>query len=216
MQDPQTLDFSPKGLSVETIDQYYFTVDRERKFELLVRLLMREKPRQAIVFCRTKRGTDYIHRKLSRLTKTADCIHGDMQQAARDRVMKKLREGSIRLLVATDVMGRGIDVSGISHIVNYDIPQFCDDYVHRVGRTGRMGREGVAFTFVTPEEGNELTRIEQRINLQLVRDEIQGLNLTAPREQEVEVVAEEEPDTPAEKTSPPPGGRARRRHRRAL
>ena len=76
--------------------------------------------------------------------------------------------------MATDVVGRGIDVSGISHIVNYDTPQFCDDYVHRVGRTGRMGREGVAFSFVTPEEGQELTRIEQRINRLLKRDEIKG------------------------------------------
>ena len=78
------------------------------------------------------------------------------------------------MLVATDVVGRGIDVTTISHIINYDIPQFCDDYVHRVGRTGRMGREGVAFTFVTPEEGNELTRIEMRINRLLKRGEIPG------------------------------------------
>ena len=78
------------------------------------------------------------------------------------------------MLVATDVVGRGIDVSSISHIFNYDIPQFCDDYVHRVGRTGRMGREGVAFTFVTPEEGSELTRIEMRIDRLLKRDEVPG------------------------------------------
>ncbi len=76
--------------------------------------------------------------------------------------------------MATDVVGRGIDVTGISHIINYDIPQFCDDYVHRVGRTGRMGREGVAYTFVTPEEGNELTRIEMRIDRLLKRDEVPG------------------------------------------
>ena len=84
-------------------------------------------------------------------------IHGDLQQRQRDRVMTDFRAGKIRFLVATDVVGRGIDVSGISHIINLDIPQFCDDYVHRVGRTGRMGREGVAYTFVSPEEGSELT-----------------------------------------------------------
>ena len=82
--------------------------------------------------------------------------------------------------MATDVVGRGIDVTSISHIINYDIPQFCDDYVHRVGRTGRMGREGVAFTFVTPEEGNELTRIEMRINRLLKRDEIEGFRPPLP------------------------------------
>lgn len=216
MRSPQTLDFSPKGLSVETIDQYYFTVDRERKFELLVRLLMREKPRQAIIFCRTKRGTDHLHRKLSRLTKRAECMHGDMQQGARDRVMKELREGNVRLLVATDVVGRGIDVTRISHIINYDIPQFCDDYVHRVGRTGRMGREGVAYTFVTPEEGPQLTRIEQRINLQLVRAEIEGMNLVATREAVETAEAETSEQDDEAQPKPTPFGKRTRRHRRAL
>jgi len=210
MQSPQTLDFSGPGLSVDTIDQFYFTVDREKKFELLVRLLAGEKPRQAIIFCRTKRGTDHVHRKLSRLTKRAECIHGDMPQTSRDRVMRKLREGTLRILVATDVVGRGIDVTGISHIINYDIPLFCDDYIHRVGRTGRMGREGVAFTLVTPEEGNELTRIEQRINRQLVRSDIPGMELVAPP-------APVAPDEAPEETPPPPFGKRRgRRHRRAL
>ena len=88
--------------------------------------------------------------------------------------MRRFRDGKTKVLVATDVVGRGIDVTTISHIINYDVPQFCDDYVHRVGRTGRMGREGVAFTFVSPEEGNELTRIEMRINRLLKRDEIPG------------------------------------------
>lgn len=212
MRDPQTLDYS-QHLAVETIEQRYFTVDHERKFELLVRLLMREKPRQALIFCRTKRGTDRVYRRLAKLTKSVDCIHGDMQQSARDRVMKRLREGKLRLLVATDVVGRGIDVTSISHIINYDIPQFCDDYVHRVGRTGRMGREGIAFTLVTPEEGNELTRIEERINLLLVRDEIRGFQ-SGPRPP---AIPEQEAPPDAEAAPrPPPFGSRQRRHRRAL
>ena len=168
------VDFSTKDLAVETIEQWYFTVDPERKFDLLVKLLEREKPQQAIIFCRTKRGTDKVCRRLADKFKGVDTIHGDLQQSARDRVMRRFRDGKTKVLVATDVVGRGIDVTTISHIINYDIPQFCDDYVHRVGRTGRMGREGVAFTFVTPEEGNELTRIEMRINRLLKRDEIPG------------------------------------------
>ena len=95
--------------------------------------------------------------------------------------MRDFREGKVRYLVATDVVGRGIDVSGISHIINYDVPQFSDDYVHRVGRTGRMGREGVAYTFITPEEGNELTRIEIRINKLLTRDEIKDFESFAQK-----------------------------------
>ena len=174
MREPEVLDFSPKNLAVETIEQFYFTVDPERKFDLLVKLLEREDPKQAIIFCRTKRGTDKICTRLSRRFENVDTIHGDLQQSSRDRVMKAFREGKVRWLVATDVVGRGIDVTGISHIINFDIPAFCDDYVHRVGRTGRMGREGVAYTFVSPEEGGELTRIEIRINRLLIRDEIPG------------------------------------------
>ena len=131
---------------------------------------------QAIVFCRTKRGTDRVWRKLSKKLQGVDVIHGDLVQTARDRVMKAFRAGEVRILVATDVVGRGIDVTSISHIINYDIPQSSDDYVHRVGRTGRMGREGVAFTFVTTEEGGELTRIEMLINRLLEARRDRGLH----------------------------------------
>ncbi len=209
MSDPITLDFSPKDLSVKTIEQFYFTVDHGRKFDLLTKLLKREQPRQAIIFCRTKRRTDSVHRRLGKLFSSVDCIHGDMTQSARDRVMSRFRSGKLRYLVATDVVGRGIDVSGVSHIVNFDTPEFCDDYVHRVGRTGRMGREGVAYTFVAPEEGPQLTRIEQRINRELVRDEIRGFNTKEPSS--VEQKSERVPPPP-----PPTGRRAPRRHRRAL
>ncbi len=176
MRDPETLNFSPKDVAVETIEQFYFTVDANRKFELLEKLLQREQPRQAIIFCRTKRGTEKIYQRLSKRLTDAATIHGDLAQNVRDRVMAGFRAGEVRYLVATDVVGRGIDVTNISHIINYDLPQFCDDYVHRVGRTGRMGREGVAFTFVTPEEGNELTRIEMRINRLLKREEMPGIS----------------------------------------
>lgn len=186
MRDPEVLDFSTKEISVETIEQFYFTVDPSRKFALLEQLLEREQPRQAIVFCRTKRGTDKINERLQRRRKekkktSVACIHGDLAQNVRDRVMRQFREGQIEVLVATDVVGRGIDVSGVSHIINYDIPEFCDDYVHRVGRTGRMGREGVAYTFVAPEEGTQLTRIEMRIDKLLERSEIAGFSALEPK-----------------------------------
>jgi ATP-dependent RNA helicase DeaD len=222
MTDPENLNFSPTDIAVETIEQSYFTVDPERKYELLERLLRREEPRQAIIFCRTKRGTDKVHHRLSKKFEGAACIHGDLQQNARDRVMQAFRDGKVRYLVATDVVGRGIDVSSISHIVNYDIPQFCDDYVHRVGRTGRMGREGIAFTFVTPEEGNELTRIEMRIDRLLKRDEISGFeSVSRPMATPTAATGEaatEEGEPAAKKPTPMlgKGGRAPRRFRRAL
>jgi ATP-dependent RNA helicase DeaD len=210
MFEPETLNFSPKDIAVETIDQYYFTVDHLRKFDLLQRLLAREEPKQALIFCRTKRRTEQIGKRLKKNhRKHVDCIHGDMAQSARDGVMSRFREGNLRYLVATDVVGRGIDVSGISHIINYDIPQFCDDYVHRVGRTGRMGREGVAFTLVSPEEGIQLTRIEQRINRQLKRGEMSDFDTAAPRP---EAHTEDESAPPP----PPAFGRRRTRHRKGL
>lgn len=211
MVDPEVMDFSPKKKSVDTIEQRYFTVEEDRKFDLLLKLLKREDPQQAIIFCRTKRGTDRVQRKLTKKLESVDAIHGDMAQRIRDRVMRKFRDGAVTILVATDVVGRGIDVSSISHIINYDIPQASDDYVHRVGRTGRMGREGIAFTFVTPEEGIELTRIEMLINTLLVRDEIEGFQTVAQA-----APPQEAPDEPKPPKPTPPGQRPRRRHRRAL
>ncbi|HYW79817.1 MAG TPA: DEAD/DEAH box helicase, partial [Thermoguttaceae bacterium] len=226
MRDPKLLNFSPKDLSVETIEQFYFTVDPEKKFDLLVKLVEREQPTQAIVFCRTKRGTDKVQRRLARKSQSVDTIHGDLSQSLRDRAMRNFRAGTTKILVATDVVGRGIDVSGVSHIINYDIPQFCDDYVHRVGRTGRMGREGIAFTFVTPEEGNELTRIEMRINLLLKRDEIASISSGAKPEAGPDVgdaadhasrenYGSTEPEAPPEPAKPVFGKRTRR-YRRGL
>jgi ATP-dependent RNA helicase DeaD len=223
MKDPESQNFSASDVTVETIDQYYFTVDADRKFELLVRLVEREQPRQAIVFCRTKRGCDKIYHRLARKHQDVDCIHGDLQQSARDRVMARFREGKVKWLVATDVVGRGIDVTGISHIINYDVPQFCDDYVHRVGRTGRMGREGVAYTFITPEEGNELTRIEMRINLLLQRAEMAGFEAVAPAAVPQQPTDGSPGGTGAPEAKPPPppppfsrSGRPQKRYRRAL
>ncbi len=174
MIDPQVIDCSKNEMAVETIEQHYFTVAADKKFELLEQLLERENPEQAIIFCRTKRGTDRLFRRLSKIHKNCGSMHGDMQQRERDRVLQELRNRKLRILVATDVVGRGIDISTISHIINFDVPQDCDDYVHRVGRTGRMGREGIAFTFVVPGEGEVLTSIEQRINKELKRDSIEG------------------------------------------
>jgi len=214
MQNPEKIDCSIGDVAVETIEQHYFTVDPDKKFELLRRLVDREDPQQAIIFCRTRRGTDKVAQRLGKRVKGVACIHGDMQQRARDRTMSDFREGKVRILVATDIVGRGIDVTTISHIINYDIPEFCDDYVHRVGRTGRMGREGVAFSFITPEEGIQLTRIEIRINRLLHRDEIKDFEAFTKK---APPSPEDEPEKP-KLPAPPLGrkGRAPRRNRRAL
>ncbi len=145
-----------------------------------------------------------------------------MTQGARDSVMRKFRDGQLRYLVATDVVGRGIDISGISHIINFDIPEFCDDYVHRVGRTGRMGREGIAYTFVAPDEGPQLTRIEQRIDRLLKRDTMTGFEAARPLAEPTTTpegtagTGDAEGETPK---PPPPASlqkRPQKRYRRAL
>lgn len=194
MFEPVVIDCCRNEMAVETIEQRYFTIAQDKKVQLIETLLEREDPEQAIVFCRTKRGTDRLYRQLAR-TYHGKCgaIHGDMQQRERDRVLQELRDRKLKILVATDVVGRGIDITTISHIFNFDVPQDCDDYVHRVGRTGRMGRDGIAFTFVVPGEGDVLTSIEQRINKQLIRDSIEGF------EAEIEQpTVEEEPEEPKE------------------
>lgn len=204
MTEPERLDFSDKSLAVATIEQFYFTVEPERKFQLLVALLERDKPQQAIVFCRTKRRTDEIFRKLKKIFSDVGCIHGDLVQRDRNKVMQAFRDGSVRILVATDVVGRGIDVTSISHIINFDIPDDCDDYVHRVGRTGRMGREGTAFTFATLADGESLTRIEMRIDRLLKMDSMPGFEPPQPKPA---AVVSRPRGTPGGPTGPLPASR---------
>ncbi len=177
MVTPEMVDLSEDRVVVDTIEQYYVTVDEDRKRSLLLRILAKEKPSQVLVFTRTKRGADALYEQFSRRLKSnrIAAIHGDLPQRKRDRVIRELRSGQLRLLIATDVVGRGIDVSGISHIINYDIPEYCDDYVHRVGRTGRLSSDqaGRAITFVTLAQGGELTNIEKRINTVLPEYEVE-------------------------------------------
>ena len=184
MNYPKRVDFSRKNVSATTIEQHYFSVDEAQKFSLLTKLIEREDPQQAIVFCRTKIGTERLYRKLSRQVgdKSIRAIHGDMTQSARNSVMKAFRDGSLTIMVATDVVGRGIDVSDVSHIINYDVPELSEDYVHRVGRTGRMGKTGIAFTFVTPLQASALRDIEKTINQSLQRDHFDGLTISAEEE----------------------------------
>ncbi|HXG10162.1 MAG TPA: DEAD/DEAH box helicase [Gemmataceae bacterium] len=181
MVDPVHINLSPAKLTVENIRQSYITVDEERKFDLLLRVLDREKPRQCIIFCERKRGADRLYRQLRKVHKRVAAMHGDLEQPERNRIMQAFRDGTITYLVATDVVGRGIDVTNISHIINYDLPLDPENYVHRIGRTGRMGADGVAIAFVTPEQGEQLTAIEILINKQLEPDRIKGFDAFTPR-----------------------------------
>ena len=201
MYEPTVIKLIEDQASPDQIDQYYFSVVDEKKVDLLKRLLKREDPERVIIFCRTKIRTQELCDELKELDIDAFSIHGDLQQRQRDRTLRDFRSGKIRTLIATDVVGRGIDISGVSHIINFEIPEASDDYVHRVGRTGRMGSTGVAYTFVNPEQGKFLTSIEMKIDRLLVKDEIKGFNTLFTDEEK-------------QKLKPTP--QKRKRYRRAL
>jgi len=118
---------------------------------------------------------------LRRVVPGVAAIHGDLPQAARDRVMRGFRHGTIPVLVATDVVGRGIDVEGISHVINYDVPDEAENYIHRIGRTGRMGKDGIAYLFVGPDQGEPLTIIENLINKVIPALRIEGFEVSKAR-----------------------------------
>lgn len=161
LKDPEHVSVVPKQVSAPLIDQAYIEVHERQKFEALSRLLDMESPDLAIVFGRTKRRVDELAEALQKRGYSADGLHGDLSQNQRDTVMRKFRDGSIDVLVATDVAARGLDVTGVSHVVNFDLPQDPESYVHRIGRTGRAGKEGTAWSFVTPREIDHLHFIER-------------------------------------------------------
>ncbi|HKI32476.1 MAG TPA: DEAD/DEAH box helicase [Gemmataceae bacterium] len=210
MVDPIHISITPERPAVESIHQTFFTVDEEKKFDLLLRVVKREKPRQCIIFCERKRWADRLYRQLRKFSKYVATMHGDLEQPMREKIMKAFREGRIICLVATDVVGRGIDVMGISHIINYDLPEDAEAYVHRIGRTGRMGKDGRAIAFVTPEQGGRLTDIECFINKQIEEDSIEGFQGCTPREVRKEQEKPGEPETP--KPSVPVFGRRVKRY----
>jgi ATP-dependent RNA helicase DeaD len=178
MNDPEIIYTAPEKLTVDNVDQYYCPVHPRKKSALLAELIRREEAKgqltQAIVFSRTKRGCDKLATTLRKMGLPAHPIHGDLRQRQRERVLQDLREQKVRLLVATDVAARGLDVQGISHVFNFDIPEYPEDYVHRVGRTARMGARGVAYTLVAPEQGHFLTEIEKLANVMLEEHIVEG------------------------------------------
>ncbi|ETT45309.1 RNA helicase exp9 (Exported protein 9) [Paenibacillus sp. FSL H8-237] len=161
LNNPQHVSVIPKQISAPLIDQAYVEVPERQKFEALSRLIDMESPELAIVFGRTKRRVDELAEALQKRGYSADGLHGDLSQNQRDAVMRKFRDGSIDVLVATDVAARGLDVSGVTHVINFDLPQDPESYVHRIGRTGRAGKEGTAWSFVTPREIDHLHLIER-------------------------------------------------------
>ena len=152
-----------KELTVKNIDQYYYEVKQKNKEEVLSRLLDMYNPKLSLVFCNTKKRVDELTEALKGRGYFAEGLHGDMKQSQRDRVMKGFRSGKTEILIATDVAARGIDVDDVEAVFNYDVPQDDEFYVHRIGRTGRAGRSGIAFSFCDVEEVPYLKDIQKLI-----------------------------------------------------
>lgn len=161
MKEPEVIRIKSKEMTVSNIEQQYVEVQEKDKFETLCRLIDLHSPDLAIIFGRTKRRVDELSDALSKRGYSAEGLHGDLSQAKRDRVMGKFKSGRIEMLVATDVAARGLDISGVTHVYNFDIPQDPESYVHRIGRTGRAGKTGLAVTLITPKEYSHLKTIER-------------------------------------------------------
>ncbi len=182
--NPKTVRVVHEALTVPLIEQYYFEVRPSEKLEVLARLLDMEKEGLSVIFCRTKKGVDELVESLQSRGYFAEAIHGDLKQVQRDRVMKKFRDGTIELLVATDVAARGIDVENVSRVINYDIPEDLEYYVHRIGRTGRAGKAGISYTFVTGRQIGLLKSIERFAKTKIRRKKIPTLTDLAERQKE--------------------------------
>jgi ATP-dependent RNA helicase DeaD len=167
LYDPVTVKVKAATLTVDTVEQFALDVASREKTDRLVEVLQSERPEQAIVFVRTKVRCEQLYRTLRDRGMNVKALHGDMTQGARDGVMISFKDGRLPLLVATDVAARGLDISGVSHVINFDVPTSPDAYVHRIGRTGRVGRSGRAITFVEPRQRREVAAIEKHAGVKL-------------------------------------------------
>lgn len=168
MHDPHTVKIKAKELTTDLVDQYYVRAKDYEKFDIMTRLIDVQDPGLTIVFTRTKRRVDELSHGLIARGYNAAGIHGDLTQERRTKIMNRFKAGKLDILVATDVAARGLDISGVTHVYNYDIPSDPDSYVHRIGRTGRAGHHGVSLTFVTPNEMDYLHEIEKLTRVRML------------------------------------------------
>jgi superfamily II DNA/RNA helicase len=181
LKDPVRIEITGKKTTLEAIEQRLHAADdMQHKNRMLNHLIADSAMTRAIIFSGTKRNADQLARELSAQGHAAAALHGDMNQNARNRTIMNMRRGRVRLLVATDVAARGLDVTGITHVINYDLPKNAEDYVHRIGRTGRAGASGIAISFASPKEVDSLRQIERYIGQTIPQQVIPGLEPARP------------------------------------
>jgi len=211
--DPVEIDVSRDELTVGEVKQVYCTADKPDKDRLLLAVVAQETPARAIVFTNMRVTARRVTERLNAAGVPAEELHGDLDQARRERVMGRFRAGKIRILVATDVAARGIDVAGITHIVNYDFPMETEVYIHRIGRTARMGASGKAVTFVSRDEGQQLTEVEKLIDAQIEEVRYEGFK-PSPRPEQT--AAPPKADVASDRPPMTLGSKFRRKRRRRL
>lgn len=165
---PKFIKVSNKRQNIPKITQYAFRTNHKYKFKDLTRLFLLYDVKSALIFSNTKKGVDFIFKNLKKEGYSAESLHGDMTQKVRDKVMNKFRNGNVSFMVATDVAARGLDISNLKFIINYDVPQNTDEYIHRIGRTARAGRSGYALTLVSKEDSNNFNRIKKEFKGKIV------------------------------------------------
>ncbi|MFB7140378.1 DEAD/DEAH box helicase, partial [Gottfriedia sp. NPDC056225] len=178
MKKPEVIKVKAKRITLDEIEQLIIETTDRGKYNALLSQIKETKPFLAIIFCRTKRRANKLNEQLKGKGLLSEELHGDLTQGKREKVMKMFREAKIQYLVATDVAARGIDVDGVTHVFNYDIPLDTESYVHRIGRTGRAGDTGTAITFVTPKDFQDMKMIEKELNLSINRIEMERVDRT--------------------------------------
>lgn len=208
LKEPVRIEIAGKKVTLDQIEQRVLVADdMQHKSRMLHRIIADKAVTRALIFSGTKRHADQLARELSEQGHAVEALHGDMSQNARNRAIMKMRQGKVRLLVATDVAARGIDVAGISHVINYDLPNNAEDYVHRIGRTGRAGASGTAISFVSQREIDSLRRIEYYIKQKLPPQAMPGLE---PRFELRAANRTGRPGAPSAKRPYPSGGFVKR------
>ena len=168
MRDPARILVKKDDLTLEGIKQYYIPIDKEEwKLEILMDLYSNLEINQAIIYCNTKKRVDWLTDELKKKEFTISCMHGEMDQLQRDLIMKEFRTATTRVLVTTDLLARGIDVQQVSLVINYELPFKKENYIHRIGRSGRFGRKGTAINFVTPDDAKFIKEIQDYYNTQI-------------------------------------------------
>lgn len=172
MKDPLQIEIAAKNETLDEIEQIVIETSDRRKLDNLCSLIDEYRPYLAIVFCRTKRRVKSLNEELLYRGYNSEELHGDLSQAKRERVVKSFRKAELQILVATDIVARGIDVEGVTHVVNYDIPENVDSYIHRIGRTGRIGNLGMAITFVTDRDKEDFALIKRKLKADIGKKEM--------------------------------------------